>query len=190
MDRRSLLKKSCGMGACGCVFSGLLAASQAKADIEQEKPKEPVIPEWHYGFMRERFQKLMAILHKQLDPDEFSKTIQELGKECAKGLKEIEGCKNDPEKYFKLLKAWGEHCTWDKEKGEFIVTSGSERTDCFCPLVDTKTMPQYMCDCSLGWQKQTFETVLGKEVEVELLMSVLRGDKKCGMKITIKGDLA
>jgi predicted hydrocarbon binding protein len=41
------------------------------------------------------------------------------------------------------------------------------------------------CNCSLGWQKHTWETLLQKKVKVELTESVLRGGKRCVFKIHI-----
>ena len=41
-----------------------------------------------------------------------------------------------------------------------------------------KAGPAYFCDCSVGWQKEIYESVLGKTVDVVLKESVLRGGKR------------
>jgi 7,8-dihydropterin-6-yl-methyl-4-(beta-D-ribofuranosyl)aminobenzene 5'-phosphate synthase len=176
-----LLRNACGAGFCGCLCAGLLNTNDANA--ETEKKDTPIA--WHAPFARRRYLALMQILYEQLGPEEFSKTIQKLGRECSKGIKMISDCKGKPDEYFeKLKKRWNEDSFWDKEKGVITIAS-AERTECTCPLIDTKKMPGYVCDCSLGWQKQTFETVLGKKVDVKIEESLLRGERRCVFKVTV-----
>ena len=182
MDRRSLLKNACGTGACGCLLAGLLNPADAIAETETKKP-EP--QDWRLSFVKKRYIALMQILYEQLGPEDFSKMIQKMGKRCSGSIKSISDCQNQPDKYFKMLKdRWHEDSHYDKEKGVIKIIS-AERTECTCPLIDTKNTPGYVCDCSLGWQKQTFETVLGKKVDVEIEESLLRGGKRCIFTITI-----
>ena len=64
--------------------------------------------------------------------------------------------------------------------------ASEERTDCFCPLNSRfNHTPTVACNCSLGWQKHTWETLLQKKVKVELKESVLRGGKRCVFEIHI-----
>ena len=109
-----------------------------------------------------------------------------MGRECSKSISMISECKGNPEVYFEMLKKrWHEDSSWDREKG-IITIASAERTECTCPLIDTKKTPGYVCDCSLGWQKQTFETVLGKKADVKIEESLLRGGKRCVFTITLK----
>lgn len=48
--------------------------------------------------------------------------------------------------------------------------------------------PKVVCNCSLGWQKRTWETVLGKKVDVELVESVLRGGKRCVFRVRVSDE--
>ena len=185
MDRRNLLKNACGAGVCGCLLASLLNPKDLFAETEKKNP-EP--QDWRLPFVKSRYVALMQILYKQLGPEAFSKMIQKMGRDCSKSIQMISDCKNNPDMYFKLMKeGWNEDVTYDKEKGVIRIV-GPRRTECFCPLIDTKKTPGYVCDCSLGWQKQTFETVLGKKVDVVLEESVLRGGKRCAFKVTIKND--
>ena len=185
MDRRNLIKNACGAGFCGCMLAGMLNPANVLADDEtKQAPPE----DWRLGFVKGRYNNLMKLLYEQLGPEEFSKTIQKMGMACSANSKTIKGFEGDIDKYVDFMKnSWHEDITYDKENG-VITVIGSERPDCFCPLIDTKKTPAYVCDCSIGWQKQTYKTVLGKDVEVEILESVLRGGKRCAMKIAIKGD--
>jgi hypothetical protein len=79
----------------------------------------------------------------------------------------------------------GDNITYDWDKG-LITMASDERTDCFCPLNSrVHHTPEVVCNCSLGWQKHTWETLLQKKVKVELKESVLRGGKRCVFEIRI-----
>ena len=85
--------------------------------------------------------------------------LQKTGRECAKlgqlGVK----FKGDPDAYFAAAtKAWGTDFQWNKEKG--IVTVSVAEGECSCPLVDSKRTPAFFCNCSVGYQKEAFETDL------------------------------
>ena len=75
---------------------------------------------------------------------------------------------------------------WDHLKldgGEVLL----EYDRCYCPLV--KTIPGEMsltwCNCSRGWAKELFESALGREVEVEMLETVLHGGDKCRFRVIL-----
>lgn len=185
MDRRNLLKNACGTGMCGCLLAGVLNPLDAVAETEKKDSKPQ---DWRLSFTKKRYTMLMKLLHEQLGPEGFSDMIQKMGRRCSASIQTISDCKNDLDEYIKQVKEkWHEDITYDKEKG-IIKVVGPERTECFCPLIDTKKTPAYVCDCSVGWQKQTFETVLGKKVDVVIDESVLRGGKRCAMTVTILQD--
>jgi hypothetical protein len=65
---------------------------------------------------------------------------------------------------------------------------------CHCPLVRTairdgkpKISPVF-CYCSGGYEKVGFDVIFGKPVDVELLESALKGDKRCRFAIKIPQD--
>lgn len=72
---------------------------------------------------------------------------------------------------------------WDKEKG--VVTSTGPEGDCGCPLVSMKRTPAVWCNCSIGYQKETFETIFGRPVQSRLKESKLAGSKRCVFEITL-----
>lgn len=61
----------------------------------------------------------------------------------------------------------------------------AEYEECYCPLV--KTYPEAMsptwCHCSRGWTKELFESALGREVEVEMLDTILQGGERCRFQV-------
>jgi predicted hydrocarbon binding protein len=52
---------------------------------------------------------------------------------------------------------------------------------CYCGSVSQSKEPfsATYCQCSCGWYRQFFETLLEKPVEVELLGSILQGNERC-----------
>jgi len=67
------------------------------------------------------------------------------------------------------------------EKGNIYVVYEK----CYCPMVRDyrdKLSPSF-CNCSRGWIKELFESVLEKPVEVKLKKSIVRGDGDCEFRV-------
>ena len=58
---------------------------------------------------------------------------------------------------------------------------------CLCPLVESKPagLSATYCLCSVGYVKAMHEKLLQRPVEVELVESVLMGDKRCRFRMTV-----
>lgn len=57
---------------------------------------------------------------------------------------------------------------------------------CMCPIVmDGEIKNSFMCNCSCGFTKELFSDIFGKEVEVEIVDSVLRGADSCKHQIIV-----
>jgi len=61
-----------------------------------------------------------------------------------------------------------------------------EYSECYCPMVKEGVNNPFLCNCTIGYTKGVYETLFGKPVDVNLLQSVLRGDKICKQTIIIK----
>lgn len=57
--------------------------------------------------------------------------------------------------------------------------------ECTCPLVKEGVKNPRLCNCTLGFSQKLFETLFGKEVNVTLENSVLRGNLNCKQVIWI-----
>jgi predicted hydrocarbon binding protein len=175
MDRNEFFRNACGLGICSCI--GAISINDLHAAEQKSEP------DWREGFVKYRFAKLIGILDSTLDQNTKNQIIENLGRECAKGgfsNKHI----NDPEGFFKEINTrWGENATYDKENG--IIRIETPERDCVCPFVDSKTISPSVCQCSVGWQTQTYETIFGKEVKAKCVESVVRGSKKCVFEITV-----
>jgi predicted hydrocarbon binding protein len=148
---------------------------------------EPANPEdWRLRFARERYAKLVEILSQRMSKAELDETLHQLGAYCS-SLWEGTFAKyrGDVEGFAKLVKqgASGYDVTWDREKG-VITMASAERTDCFCPLISRlQNTPPVVCNCTLGWNQHTWETILERPVRVEVKETVLRGGKRCVFEI-------
>jgi predicted hydrocarbon binding protein len=176
MDRKKFFKNACGLGVCSCIGPVLLSNGDLNA---AENPDN----DWKDKFVKHRFAKLIGILDLTLDENTKNKIMEDLGRECSKNSFATKYV-NNPEGFFnELHNRWGEHATYDKDKG-FIRIETPER-DCACPFVDSKVISKSICQCSVGWQAQTYNTIFGKEVEAKCIESVIQGSKRCVFEIRI-----
>ena len=182
MDRKEFLG-ACATGLCACAAGALVPVSNLSA-AETAAPED-----WRLRFVKERYAGLVQILSARMSKPELSATLGDLGAYCSSRWEQtIVKYRDDFDGLCKLIKhgASGDDVTWDREKGVITMTS-PERTDCFCPLISVRQQtPPVVCDCSLGWQKHTWETFLQRPVTVELKEAVLRGGKRCIFEIRIQ----
>jgi hypothetical protein len=178
MNRKQFLK-DCACGLCTCAVAGVLSPTSATA--AETKPPE----DGRLRFVKTRYAKLIEILAGRLDAAGLSEVLRQLGYSCASGNSLVERHKGDVDGYIREFKTLThEDILYDREKG-IITVVGMERSECVCPLIDKKLTPSKACDCTLGWQQHTFETLLGKKVRAELKESVLRGDKRCVCEVHV-----
>ena len=176
MDRKNFFKSVCGLGICSCIGAGILSNGNLQAAETQDS-------DWKEQFVKLRFAKLIDILDSKLDEHTKNQIIENLGRECSKNSLVMK-YKGNPEGFFKEIHSrWGESCTFDKEKG--LIRVETPERDCVCPFVDSKVISKSICQCSVGWQAQTYNTILDKEVEAKCIESVIRGSKRCVFEIRI-----
>jgi len=181
MKRDEFIKAICSLGACSCASMALYSPNVAGAE---EKPNEDLEAlKWKMDFMRKRFAKLVGILDANLDENSRKKVFESLGRECARMFVDITGpYKGRPKEFLEeIKKRWAKETTYDEAKGMIRVVDRSDH--CTCALVDEKLTPPAFCDCTLGWQKETYSMILGEAVDAELEESVLRGGKRCVFRV-------
>ena len=123
------------------------------------------------------------ILDSTLDEKTKNQIIENPGKECS--LDSIaKNYINNPEGFLnEINRRWGETSTYDKEKG--LIRVETPERDCVCPFVDSKVISESICQCSVGWQAQSYKTILGKDVEAKCVESVIKGGKRCVFEIKV-----
>jgi hypothetical protein len=133
---------------------------------------------------RQRMEKLLTKARLCSDEEEQARFLIERGRICIsaayikKSKAAANGVKNDRD----FLKNLGEVYPMLELDGNkvFIVYP-----KCYCPTrkIFKGDVPKYYCCCSVGWVREMFEQALGRPVEVKLESSVLRGDKKCRLRV-------
>jgi predicted ArsR family transcriptional regulator len=181
---RSEFLKTCAGSVCGCAALSFLTAGTAVA-ADPPKPED-----WRFQFIKQRYAKLLEYLAENAGEATTNEVLVKQGRFCASTYDLVQKHRGDVDGF---IKAFAEQTkqtvTYDRESGT-ITAIGPETNDCFCPLIDKKYTPKSACNCSLGWNQYVFETTSGRKVRVELLQTVLRGDKRCAMKIHVTSEPA
>jgi hypothetical protein len=177
VNRKEFLKTVCGLGACGCV-ARLVDPQEVLAAAPQQAPDQRL------AFARYQIAKMAGFMAAGTAAPACAEILQNTGRECAKlgqlGVK----FKGDPEGYMATAKqAWGTDFSWDKEKG--VITVAVPEGECGCPMVDNKRTPAFFCNCSVGYQKESFAAVFGRPVQASLKESKLGGSKRCVFEVRL-----
>lgn len=135
---------------------------------------------------------LIEGLDEYVDEEECKKILEKCGRNCitkstirkAKAqYKKSENIEDFLEKYSKVNR----HL--QLEDGEAYMVYPR----CYCSFVNKipegRLSPTW-CNCSRGWVKTLFEEVTGKQVEVILEKSVVKGDDGCWLKVVINENQA
>lgn len=135
---------------------------------------------------RLRFSKLIEILDARLPEPERKQILHALGGKCADTYRAdlIDRYKGDIKGFLEEgRRNWMAEADYDEGKGTIrIVDKGPS---CSCPMVKVGSTPGSFCDCTLGWQEETYAEILGRPVKAELEESILRGGKRCVYRIRV-----
>jgi hypothetical protein len=181
MDRKSFIKALCIGGSCSCMAVPVFTTEEEKQETTDKKMKEL---NQKIQFMQTRMAKLIDILDGKMDDAALAKVLKDLGTECSKEYAAFyKKYKNNLDGFLQMAeKDWKMKIDHDKEK-KVVKIIGQKTGKCFCPFVKESLMSEDFCNCSLGWQTQTFASVIGKPVKARVLQSVLRGSKSCDFAI-------
>jgi hypothetical protein len=177
VDRKAFLKTVCGLGVCGCVASLVDPPEVLAAPPGQ-------VPDQRLAFARYQVAKMVGFMSAGTTAPACADILEKTGRECAKVTGIVARFKGDPDGYFASARtAWGTDFQWNKETG--IVTVAVAEGECGCPLVDAKRTPAFFCNCSVGYQKESFGAVFGRPVQVSLKESKLAGSKRCVFEVRL-----
>ncbi len=132
---------------------------------------------------------------RELKGSQTTMVLENCGRECLKSsssfYKRIQKLRNDIEDknnieiIFSTYKEeiYKNSPTLYKENGDIYL----EYQKCGCGMVtDGGVTDPFLCNCTVGYTKQIFETLFGRPVTVKLLKAILNGDSICKQKITVK----
>ena len=188
MNKREFIKATCALGMCSCAAPVLFGSEVAEAPKEAEdcdKIKDMNRRlNWRVNHAKGQLGLLLSEIEDDIPLERREQILEKMGRNCVGSLGWAEKYKNNPEGFFEHMKQHsGENITYDREKGLIRVVTRDR--DCDCPIVDSSKTPAYYCHCSIGWQKQVYETILGKKIEVNLVESVLRGSSRCVFEVHV-----
>jgi predicted hydrocarbon binding protein len=180
ITRNDFLKNTCLLGLCGCMGTTLAADQPKAAEAETEQVRDL---RGKLDFVQIRFAKLVEILNSSLDEPTRAKVFEELGRECARQFSYLSApFKGDLKGFLaKIQTQWVEKVEHDEQSRTIRITDRNPK--CSCALVAPQKTPGAFCDCSRGWQKETYSSIVGEPVEVEVVQSILRGAPRCAFVI-------
>lgn len=177
MNRKEFVKSACGLGVCGCALSLLGAPEVIQAEDTAARDQRLALAQYQIA-------KMVGFMATDLSAEDCAGILEKTGRECAKlGQLQVK-FKGDPDGYFAAVKKnWGTECSWDREKG--IITVAVAEGACGCPMVDKRRTPAVWCNCSVGYQKEAFETIFARPVKASLKESKLAGSTRCIFEIKL-----
>lgn len=181
MESSNFFEKAGSYGICGCAGLSFLTNSELYQSFEPDGEEEP---DWQMTSVKARFSKLTDLLDKNVDKNSKKRILENMGREGARhGFFHIRNYIGQIEKFLVSISGnWAEKATFDIEKNEIKII-GKPLKKPVCPFIDQSKKSSDFCNCSLGWQKETFKTILGENVEAWVDESVLRGGNSCNFTI-------
>jgi hypothetical protein len=138
--------------------------------------------------VRIRYAKLVSILERDLDEATRKRVFDSLGRECARQFRSrtFDKYKGDLSGFLKSVEGpdgWAVKTEYDEKAGTIRVFDRGPH--CSCPLVKEGVTSGAQCDCTLGWQRETYSAILGLPVDGTVEESILRGGKRCVFRMTV-----
>lgn len=178
MDRRDFMKRACAAGAGGAFL--IAAGGAAKAQSKDSASLEACEREWKLS--QTWIVNVVENMDAKVDEKEKVRILEACGRSCARrgAVEAASKCAGDLDAFLSAMRKWIGEANVRREGSTVHLTYSK----CYCPNVQSmEKVPASYCNCSRGWAKEMFETVLGKPVEVDLLSSIKRGDAECRLVI-------
>jgi len=201
MNRKEFLTNTTRFcaGSCVCALVGGLSnlAAQETTPPETKKTERPRA-ETRMEFAEEWVKRFFDVLDNTLDKEAREKLMIANGKACYRNWIKETGQEIKPITLEQLTSRVKDKVTDGSIRIEgnviyFQYMSAAEtglpaeEGACLCPLVETQPtgLSATYCLCSVGYVKESYELLLGKHVDVELVDSVLMGGKRCKFKVVV-----
>jgi hypothetical protein len=206
-------KTGAGMCLCGAIAGNLMTSSgetetgkKAEKEIIRKAPDETQPGEKSIERSAKRMEfcdgwikRFMEVLSQNLDEKTLEKLMKANGKACLKAFSPAGKRRASPvtfehfaEWIAKEGKAQGYSVVGQDVFSEYNSSAETGKSSpegiCLCPMVEAQVggkIPSFYCQCSIGYVQEAHERMLGRQVEVRLIDSVLRGGKRCKFKINL-----
>jgi predicted hydrocarbon binding protein len=130
---------------------------------------------------------LMDVMDQDVDAKKRIAIMEACGRSCIgkSTLKKAQKLQQQAADFDELLTLLNENQIGGghlRRQGSVILASYDR---CYCGSVShtKEAFSDTYCHCSCGWYRELFETILDITVEVELLGSIIQGDKQCTFRI-------
>jgi len=157
---------------------GFLIPNSEKRDQENKMSQK-------IKFLHDWIANLIKNMERHLNEKQRTKLLEECGRACAKrhAQKEALKFKGDLDGWLGTMKKWVGTDNVQRDMSYVRVMYSK----CFCPLVQDAPplMSETYCNCSRGWLREVFETVMEKPIEVKLEDSIMKGGKQCRFTISL-----
>jgi hypothetical protein len=194
MNRKKFFKTTCGMGIGSCVGLCFLTNDKLFATSNREFSElneTPVLPA-----DARQIQNVLSYIDSSMNKSIRKKVFEKLGyehstKESFK--KWINGYKNNLKDFFDMVNSdkdtYWESIEYDPEKSEIRIV-GRPVDKCACAYAQQPDAPKSLCThCCKNFQKNMFEMLLDKPVNVRIDDAFLLGGKRCSTTIFVEGKL-
>ncbi len=194
MDRNKFCKTTCGLGIGSCVGFGLLSdgiLSATEHQIQEATKSTPVVP-----IDQRQIQNVLRFVDSSMDESVKRQIFERLGSEHTTKdsyINWINGYKKDIKSFFEMVNT-NKDTYWEKLEYNpdlsAIKVTGRIVDKCACPYAQCENPPKSLCNyCCKNYQKEMFEMLLEKKVNVQIDDSFLLGGKRCSTTIFIDGKL-
>jgi predicted hydrocarbon binding protein len=182
MNRKEFIRKACQVGvASGATL--LIAESDRCCALASGQEEQSVSKK--EKFTQDWIRTLMNNMDTQLDEGARVKLMELSGRACARqgAVNAVKACKGDLEKFLVTMRKWVGADNVRRDGSKVFLTYSK----CLCPQVQSgsEKLSDTYCNCSRGWVKEMYETVLGTPVDVQLTESIKRGGEACRFIIRI-----
>ena len=195
MNRKKFCVTTCGLGIGSCFGFGLFTSdnlSVLEKQVQETTKGTPVVP-----FDQRQIKNLLCFVDSSMDESSKKQIFERLGLEHLTNetyKNKVIGFRKDLKGFFDRVNTnkdtYWEKLEYDPKLSEIKLT-GKVVDKCACPYAQCENPPKSLCTyCCKNFQKQFFETLLEKPVEVRIDDSFLLGGKRCSTTIFVKGKLA
>jgi predicted hydrocarbon binding protein len=131
-------------------------------------------------FTQRWIKNLVDCMDANLDAETKMRLMECCGRACARiGAAAVaKSCQGNLDQWLTTMAKWHGGEEFIRRNGDTVHIICRR---CLCDLVKEgpARLPDTFCHCTRGWMKETFEAVLGKPVDVELVESIKRGASRC-----------
>lgn len=199
VDRKGFLKAvgNAGLCACACAAAGVAPVLEVRAEETGPGAKSGERAVKRVESADKWVKRFFDVVDRTLDPATRKKLMMANGSACFSGWIEESGKTIAAAEFEKWaaeaaktprpgLKVEG-RTIWFQFDTSAETGGAAPESVCLCPMAESKPAglsPTY-CNCSLGYVKEMYGRRFGRDVDVELLESVLGGGKRCRFKVTV-----